>query len=130
MFQHKKLQNLDEKKIENLHLKRLIRKLDAVYQDDIILDENDFHDTEEIINNNPTSYHNHKNHLNMELQKELRIRPHEINKLRHSGHHRDRDFPQISGCPSSLGIDDGHTIADKTRHYKLCNPIHKLPICR
>ncbi|XP_055915226.1 protein giant-lens [Eupeodes corollae] len=55
--------------------------------------------------------------------------------MRHSGHsshngHRPKEIPFIGGCPSSLGIEDGHTIVDKTRHYKLCNPVHKLPVCR
>ncbi|XP_076179347.1 uncharacterized protein LOC143152756 isoform X3 [Ptiloglossa arizonensis] len=33
-------------------------------------------------------------------------------------------------CPGSLHGDDGHTIVDKTRQYKLCEPVKRLPICR
>ncbi|XP_012268766.2 protein giant-lens [Athalia rosae] len=33
-------------------------------------------------------------------------------------------------CPSTLHADDGHTIVDKTRQYKLCEPVKRLPICR
>lgn len=53
--------------------------------------------------------------------------------MRHSGHngHRAREpISFIGGCPSGLGVDDGHTIADKTRHYKMCQPVHKLPVCK
>ncbi|XP_055698799.1 protein giant-lens [Phlebotomus papatasi] len=52
---------------------------------------------------------------------------HESKRLRHASH---RDFATIGGCSSAIGSDDGHTIVDKTRHYKLCSPIHKLPVCR
>ncbi|KAG7196952.1 hypothetical protein KM043_000219 [Ampulex compressa] len=38
--------------------------------------------------------------------------------------------PNGRRCPSTLRADDGHTIADKTRQYKLCEPIKRLPICR
>ncbi|KAH0954580.1 hypothetical protein HN011_002435 [Eciton burchellii] len=38
--------------------------------------------------------------------------------------------PNGRACPSSLHGDDGHTIVDKTRHYKLCEPVKRLPICR
>jgi len=38
--------------------------------------------------------------------------------------------PNGRACPSGLHGDDGHTIVDKTRHYKLCEPVKRLPICR
>ncbi|XP_043259573.1 protein giant-lens isoform X2 [Colletes gigas] len=38
--------------------------------------------------------------------------------------------PDGRTCPSSLHGDDGHTIVDKTRQYKLCEPVKRLPICR
>ena len=38
--------------------------------------------------------------------------------------------PDGRACPSSLHGDDGHTIVDKTRQYKLCEPVKRLPICR
>ncbi|XP_053977871.1 protein giant-lens isoform X4 [Hylaeus volcanicus] len=38
--------------------------------------------------------------------------------------------PDARSCPSSLHGDDGHTIVDKTRQYKLCEPVKRLPICR
>lgn len=38
--------------------------------------------------------------------------------------------PNGRACPSSLHGDDGHTIVDKTRRYKLCEPVKRLPICR
>ncbi|ODN05818.1 hypothetical protein Ocin01_00851 [Orchesella cincta] len=39
--------------------------------------------------------------------------------------------PEHAGeCSSSILSNDGHTITDKTRHYKLCEPVRKLPKCR
>lgn len=55
-------------------------------------------------------------------------------KLRHRGdvqQQQQQQTKQLNGvCPSNIGADDGYTIADKTRQYKLCEPIHKLPQCR
>lgn len=48
-------------------------------------------------------------------------------KFRHSAH---RDVARLGGCPSAIGDSDGHTITDKTRLYKLCEPVHSLPLCR
>ncbi|XP_042230969.1 protein giant-lens-like isoform X1 [Homarus americanus] len=33
-------------------------------------------------------------------------------------------------CSATLNPSDGHTITDKTRQFKLCEPIKKLPKCR
>lgn len=55
-------------------------------------------------------------------------------KLRHRGGGASGDGQQQQlndgVCPSNIAADDGYTIADKTRQYKLCEPIYKLPQCR
>lgn len=33
-------------------------------------------------------------------------------------------------CPGLITPNDGHTIVDKTRQFKLCEPVKKLPKCR
>uniref|UniRef100_A0A1B6C8E4 Protein giant-lens n=1 Tax=Clastoptera arizonana TaxID=38151 RepID=A0A1B6C8E4_9HEMI len=33
-------------------------------------------------------------------------------------------------CSSQLASSDGHTLVDKTRHFKLCEPVKKLTKCR
>lgn len=38
--------------------------------------------------------------------------------------------PGEKKCSSSAAADDGFTLADKTRQYKMCEPIKKLPRCR
>ncbi|XP_031780407.1 protein giant-lens isoform X2 [Nasonia vitripennis] len=38
--------------------------------------------------------------------------------------------PSGRTCSRSLHADDGHTIVDKTRQYKLCEPVKRLPVCR
>ncbi|KAJ6628665.1 Protein giant-lens, partial [Pseudolycoriella hygida] len=103
---------------DSQHLKTLFRKLGVFYdQDDIVMDENDYND-----------YHtnNQLNHKSRLLRKQF-ADSHDARKFRHSNH--KVDIQRIGGCPSAVGTEDGHTIADKTRHYKLCEPVHKLPIC-
>ncbi|KAL1139270.1 hypothetical protein AAG570_006256 [Ranatra chinensis] len=38
--------------------------------------------------------------------------------------------PRQQKCPGLLTPNDGHTITDKTRQFKLCEPVKKLPKCR
>ncbi|XP_027233686.1 protein giant-lens [Penaeus vannamei] len=38
--------------------------------------------------------------------------------------------PSGQTCSASLTPSDGHTITDKNRQFKLCEPIKKLPKCR
>ncbi|XP_046678881.1 protein giant-lens [Homalodisca vitripennis] len=38
--------------------------------------------------------------------------------------------PGANKCSSSLSSNDGHTLSDKTRHFKLCEPVKKLSKCR
>lgn len=38
--------------------------------------------------------------------------------------------PAENKCSISPAADDGYTLADKTRQYKMCEPIKKLPRCR
>ncbi|XP_011690233.1 PREDICTED: protein giant-lens [Wasmannia auropunctata] len=37
--------------------------------------------------------------------------------------------PNGRACPSGVYEDEGQTIVDKTRRYKLCEPVKRLPIC-
>ncbi|EDV40475.1 uncharacterized protein Dana_GF10527 [Drosophila ananassae] len=120
LLQHKRMLfgEFQDKKFESLHLKKLMQKLGAVYEDDLEdhLDQSpDYNDAvpyAEVENNEfPRGGSAH---------------------MRHSGHRglKESAASFIGGCPSSLGAEDGHTIADKTRHYKLCQPVHKLPVCK
>ncbi|KAJ6219781.1 hypothetical protein RDWZM_005593 [Blomia tropicalis] len=33
-------------------------------------------------------------------------------------------------CSHTTSTEDGHTVAEKTRQYKICEPVRKLPTCR
>ncbi|KAG4067436.1 hypothetical protein HA402_009673 [Bradysia odoriphaga] len=102
---------------DSQQLKSLFRKLGVFYdQDDIVLDDNDYND-----------YNHPNNHKIRPFRKQFSD-PHDMKKFRHSNH--KAEIQRIGGCPAAVGVEDGHTIADKTRHYKLCEPIHKLPQCR
>lgn len=50
-------------------------------------------------------------------------------KIRHhnNGHGHTA---QSDRCSNAINTNDGYTIADKTRLYKVCEPVHKLPLCR
>lgn len=149
LIHHKNLllSDISDKKLESAHLKKLMQKLGAVYQDDLVTEPHDFVvDTSGVldddINGQHIMYHEiHENEFPRDVYKLLpksasnpTTTTQVLSKahMRHSGHsgHKARAIPLIGGCPSSLGIEDGHTIADKTRHYKLCNSVHKLPVCK
>lgn len=38
--------------------------------------------------------------------------------------------PGEQRCSMSLEANDGHTVTDKTRQFKTCEPVKKLPKCR
>ncbi|XP_052844899.1 protein giant-lens [Drosophila gunungcola] len=118
MMQHKRmlLGEYQDKKFESLHMKKLMQKLGAVYEDDLDhLDQSpDYNDALPYAEVQDNEFPRGSAHM------------------RHSGHRGLKESPPsfIGGCPSSLGVEDGHTIADKTRHYKMCQPVHKLPVCK
>lgn len=105
--------------LENEHIKSLLQKLGVIYnQDDIMSLDNDFHDANEnpLRRNTRKRFDGSNNALKFDNT-----------RFRHSGHH---DMPRLGGCPSAINDNDEHTITDKTRLYKLCEPVHKLPLCR
>lgn len=116
---------------ENEHIRTLIQKLGVIYnQDDILAPDADYNDYDSGLHPMGQQHQQQRygfkrrfdgshNAVNADLNGNM--------KFRHGGH---RDLPRIGGCPSAISLDDGHTIADKTRLYKLCEPIHKLPVCR
>ncbi|XP_068149239.1 LOW QUALITY PROTEIN: protein giant-lens [Drosophila tropicalis] len=126
MMQHKRLllSEFQDKKFESLHMKKLMQKFGAVYEDDLQLPSS--------LDNNNMEYNDalpaaHEAYEEVADNEFPRANAH----MRHSGHRGLKETMSfIGGCPSSLGIEDGHTIADKTRHYKMCQPVHKLPVCK
>ncbi|EDW17369.1 uncharacterized protein Dmoj_GI16864 [Drosophila mojavensis] len=130
LLQHKRLllgeELYQDKRYESLHLKKLMQKLGAVYEDDLQLHSSDYVERSPDYNEAlPPSY---EQVAGNELP---HLPPRGGAHMRHSGHRGQKEATSfIGGCPSSLGVEDGHTIADKTRHYKLCQPVHKLPVCK
>lgn len=114
---------------ENEHIKTLLQKLGVIYnQDDILATDADYNDYDL----RPVQQQHQQQHF--PYKKKFDGSHNAVisdlsgsTKFRHAGH---RDVARIGGCPSSISLDDGHTIADKTRLYKLCEPVHKLPLCR
>ncbi|XP_017135066.1 protein giant-lens [Drosophila miranda] len=112
-----------DKKFESMHMKKLMQKLGAVYENDLDLDHIDQSpDYNDALPSSPYA----------EVE-DNEYPPRVSAHMRHSGHRGLKEAAPtsyIGGCPSSLGVEDGHTIADKTRHYKMCQPVHKLPVCK
>lgn len=102
---------------EDQHLKMLLRKLGVMYnEDDVVVgDENE---------NETSGYHKPSTGTDSNAVGSY----HDTKRMRHSVHRMD--VQRMGGCPTAISSDDGHTLADKTRYYKLCEPIHKLPQCR
>lgn len=105
---------------ENDHLKNLFHKLGVMYNQDDVIADAEYTDYDSVHNGIGKKKFDDSNN-NVALPEVTNT------KFRHAGH---RDIQRIGGCPSAISVDDGHTIADKTRLYKLCEPIHKLPLCR
>lgn len=124
------LSDFNDKKFESLHLRKLMQKLGAVYEDDLNIQPSDYFEAsnnDALISddgNSDSSAEEMDLISNNEFTHGTEHR-YSAHNVRHSSH-----MTHIGGCPSGLGIEDGHTIADKTRHYKLCQPVHRLPVCK
>lgn len=113
---------------ENEHIKTMMHKLGVIYHQEDILSDTEYSDYDTANNNANNNVQSHvlaKKKFDGNNNVVLQDVP--ATKFRHSGH---REVQRIGGCPSAVSVDDGHTIADKTRLYKLCEPVHKLPLCR
>ncbi|XP_011182779.2 protein giant-lens [Zeugodacus cucurbitae] len=147
LLQHKRLLvgDYNDKKFEQMHLKKLMQRLGAVYEEDLNLQPNDYAaaSVASHAEDNDALPNSQEDELLSEFSdNEFPHTPSRRNyysvepstaHMRHSGHngHRAKEpINFIGGCPSGLGVEDGHTIADKTRHYKMCQPVHKLPVCK
>ncbi|XP_067645751.1 protein giant-lens [Eurosta solidaginis] len=147
LLQHKRLLAADfsDKKFEQMHLKKLMQRLGSVYEDDLHLQSSEYTSLSSSVHtedNDALPNSQEDDDLNEFNDNEFPHTPSRRNyytvepstaHMRHSGHngHRAKEaITFIGGCPSGLGVEDGHTIADKTRHYKMCQPVHKLPVCK
>lgn len=92
------------------------------YMNDSGSDEMNYSEEEAFSTNFPKNRHQTQDNEAIEVVKMTKIRHH--NNVR-GGH------PSNSGqCSNAITSNDGHTIADKTRLYKMCEPVQKLPLCR
>lgn len=109
--------------VETEHIENLMHKLGAMYNHDDIMSDTEYADYDGTNTNNVQA----RPFLKKKFDANSNVVLQDVLKFRHAAH---RDVPRIGGCPSSVNVDDGHTIADKTRLYKLCEPVQKLPLCR
>lgn len=111
---------------EHKHIRDILKKLGTIYDADDILDDHHqqpHHHSQQ--SSTTTTTMNSRGGASSGTggaQKNTRFR--------HGGLAHRNDFTKTGGCSSYIGMEDGHTIADKTRQYKLCEPVHKLPVCR
>lgn len=121
--------DLEHSQNDRPYIRELMRKLGTIYEvKDIVLDE----ESEHIGHNPRDEFDVHRNLFlrrksNKNRRMETLLDRLESKKMRHV--HRG-DVPMTGGCSAAISLNDGYTIADKTRQYKVCEPVHKLPICR
>lgn len=118
--------SLGDFNLESEHIKNLMHKLGAIYNQDDVMADNEYNDYDGSNSNNVQSHPYLKN-KKFDGSNNAVLPDVVATKFRHAAH---REVQRIGGCPSAVNVDDGHTIADKTRLYKLCEPVHKLPLCR
>lgn len=108
---------------EEAYIKELMRKLKSVYE------------TPKIILEDSAQFETHGGRLlrkkqkppsHRELDNVIPDKAYMAGKKRHN--HR-MEVPKIGGCSALIGRGDGHTIVDKTRQYKVCEPVNRLPEC-
>lgn len=69
-------------------------------------------------------HHRFQDNEAIEVVKMTKIRHHNNNG--HQSHYTSSN----GHCSNAIATNDGYTIADKTRLYKMCEPVQKLPLCR
>lgn len=108
---------------EEAYLKELMHKLSTNYDlPEIIFEDRDHMDVHggRLLRKRKKVNASHK--LNNAINSDMPIAV----KKRHTPR---SNVPKIGGCSALIGRGDGHTIVDKTRQYKLCEPVNRLEEC-
>lgn len=103
-------------------------KTDDYYANDADADDYDYSGEDHAYsshNNLIKNHHQHHNHHHRSSDNEA-IAIVKMTKIRHHNSHAHSS----SHCSNAISSNDGYTIADKTRLYKVCEPVQKLPLCR
>lgn len=124
--QRNRPQRILDLNFEGAYIKELMRKLKSAYEiPEIILEEDRDH----------LQMNTHGGRLLRKRQKLATAANRDLDnvitdkavpgaKKRHNNH-----VPKIGGCSALVGRSDGHTILDKTRQYKVCEPVNRLGEC-
>lgn len=118
---------------ESEHIKNVLIKLGMLHNaEDSLLKE-----AEDYMNENDSDEMNYSDESfssNFPIKNRHRTQDNEaieivkMTKIRH--HNNMHGHTQNAQCSNAVTSNDGYTIADKTRLYKMCEPIQKLPLCR
>ncbi|XP_031626323.1 protein giant-lens [Contarinia nasturtii] len=122
---------------ESEHIKNVLIKLGMLHnaEDSLIkeaeeyMNENDASDElnyseEESFSTNFPRNHRHR------MQNNEAIEMVKMTKIRHHNNVHGQHAQPSGQCSNAITSNDGYTIADKTRMYKMCEPVQKLPLCR
>lgn len=120
---------------ESEHIKNVLMKLGMLHnaEDSLMKEADDYmnesdsdemnYSAEETFSSMfPKNRHRTQDNEAIEVVKMTKIRHH--NNVHGGGHTTN------SQCSNAITSNDGYTIADKTRLYKMCEPVQKLPLCR
>lgn len=120
---------------ESEHIKNVLMKLGMLHnaEDSLMKDADDY------MNENESDEINYSEEQEESLSSKLPRNRHrsqsneafEVRKMTKIRHHNNvHGQKQNSQCSNAITSNDGYTIADKTRLYKMCEPIQRLPLCR
>lgn len=132
---------------ESEHLKNFLMKLGMLHNidDNLMKDEDDDYAGNEHLNNESDRIgyndfnddlisHSHNNgkmqHRTFDDDDNDSLAIVKMTKIRHHNNGHMQHSTQTNRCSNAVTSNDGYTIADKTRLYKMCEPIQRLPLCR
>lgn len=115
---------------ESEHIKNVLQKLGMLHNVEASL----MKDAEDYLNDSEPDEYNYSDEESYSAKNRHRMQDNEAieviktTKIRH--HNNVHGHTQPNQCSNAITSNDGYTIADKTRLYKMCEPVQKLPLCR
>lgn len=127
----------DMYEFEREHIKNFLMKLGMMHD----IDDNSMKNDEYRTEDSDTNEYDYSDEDRAESVQNNLVKSHHrsadneavsIVKMTKFRHHNSHGHPTSSSshCSNAINTNDGYTIADKTRLYKVCEPVQKLPICR
>lgn len=102
----------------------LIKEAEDYMNENDASDDVNYSEEDSYATNYPRNNHRHR------MQNNEAIEVVKMTKIRHHNNVHGQHALSSGQCSNEITANDGYTIADKTRMYKMCEPVQKLPLCR